>query len=71
MKVKDLIEILECLKEDEEILFLPENSHYPEDFSDIIRRDVVINSFWGDDYKATILYSDGQVGGLGEDDEED
>ena len=64
MKVKDLIEILEGLKEDEEILFLPENSSYQEDFSDETRRNVGIRSFWGKDYKATILISGEQVGGM-------
>lgn len=64
MKVKDLIEILETLKDDEEILFLPENSYYPEDFSADIRRDVGIRPFWGAGYKANILVSGEQVGGV-------
>lgn len=71
MKAKDLIEILESLDENEEILFLPTNSYYPEDFSDDVHSNVTIRAFWGADYKATVLYSDGQAGGLGDDDEEE
>lgn len=71
MKVKDLIDILEGLDENEEVYFLPTNSYYPEDFSDDVRRNMNINSFWGGGHKATILFSDGQVGGLGGDDEEE
>ena len=72
MKVRDLIDLLEGLNEDEEILFVPNNSNYPEDFSKNIRRDAKVIAYWGPDYKATILFSKGQVGGLSyEDDEEE
>lgn len=71
MKAKDLIELLEGLRPDEEVFFLPNNSYYPEDFSERVRRNGNIRSFWGPDYKATIIFSDGQVGGLGDDDEEE
>lgn len=63
MKVSDLIDLLEGLKPDEEIYFLPTNSYYPEDFSEDVRRKVEIRSFWGENFKGTIISSDGQVGG--------
>lgn len=64
MKAKDLIELLESLREDEEVYFLAENSHYPEDFSKSFRRGVEIRAFWGKDKNGTILVSGGQVGGI-------
>lgn len=63
MKAKDLIEILEGLRENEEVYFLPNNSDYPEEFTFDVRRNVEIRAFWGDDFKGTLLVSDGQVGG--------
>lgn len=63
MKVKDLIYFLEGFRDEEEIYFLPNNSCYPEDFSENFRRGVEIRSFWGDNFKGTVLISDGQVGG--------
>ena len=71
MKVKDLIGILEGFNEDEEILFVPTNSYYPEDFSYNVRRNAKINSFWGSESQAIVIFSDGQVGGLGSSDEEE
>ena len=71
MQASELIEILEGLRPDEEVFFLPNNSSYPEDFSGFIRRNVNIRAFWGPDYKATIIFSDGQVGGWSDDDEDD
>ena len=63
MKAKELIEILEGLKPDEDVFFLPENSYYPEEFTYEIRRNVEIRAFLGSDFKGTIITSDGQVGG--------
>ncbi len=64
MKVRDLVEILENLPQEDEIYFLPENSNYPEDFGYGVRRNMEIRAFWGSDFKGTIMYSEGQVGGI-------
>lgn len=64
MKVRDLVEILENLPQEDQIYFCPTNSSYPEEFSCEVRRNVEIRAFWGSDFEATILYSEGQVGGL-------
>lgn len=71
MKVKELIELLEGFDENEEVLFLPNNSYYPEDFSKQFSKDAYIRAFWGSDYHATVLFSGEQVGGLGSDDEDE
>ena len=64
MKVKELISILEDVNQESEILFKPANSDYPESFDGIIREGVNIHSFFGPDFKATVLMSGGQAGGI-------
>ena len=64
MKAKDLIDMLGYLDPEEEVYFLPENSSYPEDFDGNVERNIEIRSFWGSDFKGTLLISDGQIGGV-------
>ena len=60
MTVKDLRELLATLPDNTQIVFKPENSDYVEDFDRYKRK--MIKSFWGNDFEAFVMISDGQAG---------
>ena len=64
MDVKTLKELLSTLPENTQIVFKPDNSDYVEDFDRVKRR--MIKSFWGNDFEAFVLVSDGQAGRIDE-----
>lgn len=60
MTVKTLRELLSTLPDNTQIVFKPDNSDYVEDFVSVKKR--MIKSFWGNDFEAFVLISDGQAG---------
>lgn len=71
MKARELIELIEENCEDnDEVVFLPQNSYYPERIDDI--EEMFIVPFYGNkNRKAMFLTSGGQVGGSTSEDEDD
>ena len=62
MTVQTLRELLSTLPDNTQIVFKPDNSDYVEDFVSVKRR--MIKSFWGNDFEAFVLISDGQAGSI-------
>ena len=62
MKVRELIDVLENLDYDSEVYFKPENSSYVEDFSSMVRKTISVRAFYGDDFNAYVMISNGQIG---------
>lgn len=66
MKVKELIDLLQYEVGDMnmEVVFKPSNSYYVEALSDDGINICKLNSFYGKDRDAVVIYSDGQVGSV-------
>lgn len=70
MTVGELKNKLEGYEDDMIIVFQPTGSMYGEHIGDI-KDDKAIRTFYGNDYRALILTSDGQCGSVCDEDELD
>lgn len=70
MTVGELKRMLDDYDEDMKIVFQPTRSMYGEHIGDI-EDDKAIRTFYGNDYKALILTSDGQCGSVCDEDDLD
>lgn len=62
MTVGELRSMLCSYDDDTKVMFKPENSDYVENFGYGYAEVKEVSSFWGSDYEALILESDGQGG---------
>ena len=64
MIVAQLISLLEHEDPGAEVVFRPSNSYYAEAIRTTSDEQKEIASFYGADFKAVIIYNDGQVGAV-------
>ena len=64
MKVCELIDLLKGLDGNNEVCLLPSNSHFPEGIKGRAEENVAVRTYWGKDREVTLLYGNGQIGGI-------
>ena len=63
MKVRELISMLENCNQDSEVLLLTSNSSYVCSIGRV-RENANVRSFWGKDFKGTIVMCNEQIGSI-------
>ena len=62
MTAEELIRELECVDPESEVLIKPCNSIYVDCIDNVYEENV--RAFFGEDYKAVIIYAESQVGAV-------